>query len=196
MAPSYRAFSFLFVLCIGLLCLTETASAGTVYYNGWVVYDASLPNRVRFDWTAVEITGEGLLTDDSNTELGVLLQEPQVVGNVYQVFVDGVEQPRLNTTSATTVPFSAFLTTNIKVCVLFINIVWFLFALLLSRMSWHLAWKLANTLFYSESWLKLVLELWASLVSCRETVKSSSMLLRDMRSAIASWSSTFLLWSC
>ncbi len=96
------------MLCIGLLCLTETASAGTVYYNGWVVYNASLPTRVRFDWTAVEITGEGLLTDDSNTELGVLLQESQVVGNVYQVFVDGVEQPRLNTTSATAVPFSFF----------------------------------------------------------------------------------------
>jgi hypothetical protein len=94
--------SALVVLSVLLVCVAASIEDGTaaaqVTYNGRVFYNASEPHRVQFDWSGIEIRASGI--EGGSGHLTMLLSEPQAVGNIYEVIIDGVVHPRINTTSA------------------------------------------------------------------------------------------------
>jgi hypothetical protein len=99
----------LVALSLLLVCVTASIEDGTAHvsYNGRVAFNASEPHHVQFDWSGIEIRASGV--EGGSGQLLILLNEPQTPGNIYEVIIDGVVYPRLNTTSAKKVctPFTS-----------------------------------------------------------------------------------------
>jgi len=99
-------------LSLLLVCVAasiEDAAVGHVSYNGRVAFNASEPHHVQFDWSGIEIRASGV--EGGSGQLSILLNEPQTPGNIYEVIIDGVVHPRLNTTATKKV---YVLATNLK----------------------------------------------------------------------------------
>ena len=97
-------------LSLLLVCVAasiEDATVGHVSYNGRVAFNASEPHHVQFDWSGIEIRASGV--EGGSGQLSILLNEPQTPGNIYEVIIDGVVHPRLNTTATKKVctPFTS-----------------------------------------------------------------------------------------